>query len=668
MSRTSETQPYTRVKPHNYMLVTESDEKKIVTNGSAYSHGIRKAVKNPTPRRAIREDWAPRKDSSYILKECDSVVAATAELYAASVFRLFVGNGNRIPKATQLKGTNILAVEGIVGITDFGDLTVQLIPSPASPFKTPKKLGKTRIELDAKHPGSYGNLLADKILAENKSNTRKNLRVFAQILVCSIVFSEGDLKEDHLVFDEKGRLNHFDFDQCFSPIREGDFPLIHLDYTHEDFEELPFVKNFKPSNLIFNQYNAEEAEKSEIKQYIEQLRPHGKQLRKRLGPQFQEEIYEAILKILIMPDFLLGKMNEIIDTHETELREEIMNHIDHETVFEKRDRLLLRMKESVKFKAFLVRRGEAAKTKIQEELIQLGRKDDPTQASNGYFYHNSYFRKKYNAQGFQDFCDTHLSANMDKLFCDLGLRASAKSGFPAPKMASLRIESMDEADSIPPIPMAALRGPAAELMPQSTPTASAPSLPITPAIAPTLRAESLDQALASADTVSSPHSPNCFGANLEVQPLRQPVFDTPTTNTTRDPNTSSLAHPTFAKLIQFLEGQISHLENCKFTRGVEDKKTLFEKIKSSLENHTGHEAEIEQILKKACRDISMVAHHRRCRSSHGLFQGSPSQSWVKWTQFCKENNIELCDGNRPTVEKGDQTISSYNEYRRYLLK
>ena len=200
-----------------------------------------------------------------------------------------------------------------------------------------------------------------------------NLRAFASILVSTVVFAENDLKEDHLVFDGEGRLTRIDFDQCFF--------MAGLNFNLDDLENLPLVSDsnsgFKPYNLIFN-YSGDrlDPEKRKI----------GEEIKKQLPPEFKNYVYEAILKILLMPDFIHEEISR-----DVKLCSRIISGREIELAQQKKLKLFSCMMKSEGFREFLRLNGQKAKGIILSEI-------------ESFREYNSHFRKKWSGRVFHDQC------------------------------------------------------------------------------------------------------------------------------------------------------------------------------------------------------------------------------------------------------------------------
>ncbi len=274
-------------------------------------------------------------------------VRSTIEVYSAWIFRLHVLEGARIPEyGSHHDFGTVVTSEEILGIEALSDMRAKDTSS-----------GKSE------HIGRFG----DKILRE------KNLRAFAQILVCSLVFAQMDLKPDHLVFDAEGNLSCIDFDQCFYT---GIIPP-----SEKDFENLPLIDTLNPHNFIFNRINNRTiADKTD-----------GIELAKKLGDGFKNEVYGAILKILLMPDFLLNEIYNIIGSCSDDLKKRIIEETAGEFALQKKSKLLASMRESPFFKGFLAAHGDSEKEIILNEIMAFRR-------------NNSFFSEKWSEDHFLALC------------------------------------------------------------------------------------------------------------------------------------------------------------------------------------------------------------------------------------------------------------------------
>ena len=345
--------PFSRYKTPDQFSYSEMSESEIT--GSALA------------RHAIRAITKTKKDGEkalYILKHLTSSAAAK-EAYSAWIFRLHVLDGSRIPKYARLGLDSAVVSQKISGVETLLDLYNSNICSDG---------------------GLNSAEFVRKFVEKLQSPGLDNLRAFSQILVCTIVFAEDDLKGGHLLFDGDGRLNRYDFDLCFF---DG------LDFNVDDFENLPLVSSFKPYNLIFN--------------YVEddvdlEGRDMGFEVAAQLGPQFKAYVYEAVLKILLMPDFLLNEISGVLEPYKEKISEERV-----ELAPQKKAKLFACMLRSEGFKGFLGVYGEEAKERILSEI-------------SAFQVHNSHFRKKWSAENFRDQCEESVNAAYSELKTNLGFQ------------------------------------------------------------------------------------------------------------------------------------------------------------------------------------------------------------------------------------------------------
>ncbi len=182
------------------------------------------------------------------------------------------------------------------------------------------------------------------------------------------------MKSDHVAFDEDGHLTRYDFGQIFS--KATNFDPIHklcFEYAASDFEALPLLANwpkYKPSNFVFNRCNG---------QISAPWRELGNELRISLGAGFKQDVYTAILKILLMPDFLTDEINKIL--HSTPLlKERILRSTGSNPANLYRKQLLSCMQSSTGFIQFLKTKGHMARQFILNDIL-------------GFRSNNSYFKK-----------------------------------------------------------------------------------------------------------------------------------------------------------------------------------------------------------------------------------------------------------------------------------
>ena len=335
--------PFNRKKKVKKFSELSTGRSEIIGNALAlHADSLRELEKGKNSKRYISKQLSRK-------KEGDVNFLAAMEVYSSWIFRLHVLDGSRIPKYSYIKnyGKNKLDTlvfsEKINGIKDLFDVHEE-------------------------SPSEF-----ERAFREKLNNPSDNLKAFAQILVCSIVFAENDLKGEHLVFDGNDRFTRIDFDQCFWP---------DLDFSVDDFENLPLVSTFKPHNLFFN-YGGSKVD--------EDLRGIGKKIEKLLGQEFKTDVYEAVLKILLMPDFLLEEIEGVLGACKGQIS---VQKID--LAKEKKAKLSACMMKSEGFREFLRLHGQEAKGRILSEI-------------ESFREHNSYFRKKWSKLAFHDQCVRSVS-------------------------------------------------------------------------------------------------------------------------------------------------------------------------------------------------------------------------------------------------------------------
>ncbi len=345
-------------------FIQKNVPEEVIMKGSVAHHRVTALGKKKNGREYIAKFLSADKRSPFHLS------LSALEVYSAWIFRLHILDGSRIPKHSLYPMDGVLISEKIPEIKDFFTILQESSSS----------------EQEA-------GLLKAKILAAGKSN----LRAFAQILVCSIVFAEDDLKEDHVVFNRSDELTRFDFGQCFTP---------KLDFNAADFKQLPLVSRFNPNNLIFNySQGAASPERKKV----------GTLLRGFLGESFNQEVYAAILKILLMPDFLLEKIHTSIACNFPSFQTTLREHGYSGLAEQKKDALRNQMLSSPEFRIFLQTHGETAKTLILEEL-------------NQFRAHNSFFRKRWSESEFNEQCRACVDEAYVSLNTALGIDSRLSSG------------------------------------------------------------------------------------------------------------------------------------------------------------------------------------------------------------------------------------------------
>ncbi len=320
------------------------------------SHSVRRARKKTKSQKAfVVKGLSPKIENDPAM-----------EVYSAWVFRLHILQGNSIPKYSLCDDGSVISEE----VTGF----------------------RSADDICRSHWGSYSYL--DVLRAKILDNKKSNLRALAQILVCSVVFAEHDLKTSHIVFDKDNNLTRIDFDCTFW---KG------LSFDLSDLESLPMASEsgvFRPHNFIFNRSNGK------VNTFY---CSDGKQFSSKLGPGFKRLVYGAILKILLMPDFLLKEISGIIN-HAPTSKKDLGEH-DYELCPQKKIKLLKCMMNSLGFKEFLVDQGEVNRALILSEILSIRK-------------HNSFFRKKFTEEDF----GSHCAESIDRAYFELKKQMDPPSG------------------------------------------------------------------------------------------------------------------------------------------------------------------------------------------------------------------------------------------------
>lgn len=258
-----------------------------------------------------------------------------------------------------------------------------------------------------------------------------NLKALADMLVFAIVFKDNDFKLENTLVDSSGQLTRIDFEQVFFArggfnAEQGGrhFPL-DFSFTHKDFENLPFLKKFHPYQFFFNYREFDSCDE-------------GIAFCNRISTEFPElnkEVYKAILKILLMPDFLNLKLYELYRTKDSETLVDLFVKIRGTrpgcSFFLSQRELFKEMKKSEAFKNFLRDYGAATMVEIKEEI-------------KGFMLHNSDLRKSWGKESFEALVD----AEVEQRF--VYLRPRILGGAPPPPAASsfppLFCQSIEDAE------------------------------------------------------------------------------------------------------------------------------------------------------------------------------------------------------------------------------
>lgn len=244
-----------------------------------------------------------------------------------------------------------------------------------------------------------------------------NLKALADMLVFAIVFKDNDFKLENTMVDSSGQLTRIDFEQVFfakgrSNVFDGSRHLpLEFNFDYRDFDGLPFLRKFHPYQFFFN-YRVFDS-------YAENVAVCDR-ISKEF-PELKQEVYKAILKILLMPDFLNLKLYELYRTNDSETLIDLFVKIRDTrpecSFFLSQRELFKEMIKSAAFKSFLRDHGAIAMAEIKEEI-------------KGFRLHNSNFRKSWDERVFGAFVDAEVDQRFAYLCpCILNRVPDASSSF-----------------------------------------------------------------------------------------------------------------------------------------------------------------------------------------------------------------------------------------------